>query len=57
MFHKKEYNKNIKLFDNKTKYFYGNKQKRECFHSLFCYKYGISTTFFSYFFEILISST
>ena len=57
MFHKKEYNKNIKLFDNKTKYFYGNKQKRECFLSLFCYKYGISTTFFYYFFEILISST
>ena len=35
MFHKKEYNKNIKLFDNKTKYFYDNKEKRrECFHSL-----------------------
>lgn len=35
MFHKKEYNKNIKLFDNKTKYFYDNKQKKENVSILF----------------------
>ena len=35
MFHKNEYNKNIKLFDNKAKYFYGNKQKKKNVSILF----------------------
>ncbi len=57
MFHKNEYNKNIKLFDNKAKYFYGNKQKKRMFPFSFFDKHDISTTFFYYFLEIFISST
>ena len=40
--YKKEYNKNIKLFDNKTKYFYGNKQKKRMFPFSFFNRHDIS---------------